>query len=120
VIGLWVALEDATTANGCMFAAPRSHEGGLLRRFVRDGDTLSFEGEPLGEAELAKYEFEPIEVSAGDLVLLHGENIHLSRENTSAESRHAYIVHVVEGAAGNAWSPRNWLQRRADMPFEPL
>ena len=43
-----------------------------------------------------------------------------SNENRSGSSRHAFIVHVVEGAEGYTWDPLNWLQRRPDFPFEPL
>lgn len=60
------------------------------------------------------------QVRAGSLVLLHGANVHLSKENTSPLSRHAYAMHFVEGAPGYDWQPTNWLQRRADLPFEPL
>ena len=34
-VGVWVALEDADEANGCMWALPGSHKGGVLRRFGR-------------------------------------------------------------------------------------
>lgn len=33
-------------------------------------------------------------------------------------SRHAYSVHYVEGGAH--WAEDNWLQRKGDLPFEPL
>jgi hypothetical protein len=29
-------------------------------------------------------------------------------------------MHVVEGGRGYTWLEDNWLQRRKDMPFEPL
>lgn len=43
-----------------------------------------------------------------------------SKENSSPLSRHAYAVHFVEGVPGFEWQSNNWLQRPADMPFEPL
>jgi phytanoyl-CoA hydroxylase len=64
--------------------------------------------------------FVPLECPAGTLVLLHGENVHYSAENTSDASRHSYSMHVVESAPGVAWSPDNWAQRPPDMPWEPL
>jgi len=39
VLGLWFALEDATTLNGCMYALPGGHRGPLRTRFLRAGDT---------------------------------------------------------------------------------
>src|SRR6185369_10136370 len=35
VLGLWFALEDATTENGCLWAIPGGHKAGLKSRFVR-------------------------------------------------------------------------------------
>ena len=35
VVGLWWALEDSTRQNGCLWALPGSHRGGVARRFVK-------------------------------------------------------------------------------------
>lgn len=48
------------------------------------------------------------QMRAGSLVVLHGENVHYSSPNTSDISRHAYSMHMVEGAQGVAWAPDNW------------
>ena len=37
VVGLWLALHDAHTGNGCLWARPGSHREPLRRRFVRTG-----------------------------------------------------------------------------------
>ena len=39
-IGLWVALEPATTANGCMWAARGGHEAPLKSRFHKQGEEM--------------------------------------------------------------------------------
>lgn len=62
----------------------------------------------------------PIECEAGTLVLLHGENVHFSAENTSPVSRHSWALHVVEGAPGYEWAADNWAHRRPDFPWEPV
>src|SRR5205085_3798669 len=42
VVGLWFALEEATQANGCLWAIPGGHRLGLKSRFVRaNGDRKS-------------------------------------------------------------------------------
>jgi len=118
VVGLWLALEDATQENGCLWGLPGSHHEGMHRKFVRAEDgSVSFTGEAR-QYNLA--EFVPLEVKAGSLVLLHGCNVHCSKENQSEKSRHAFSVHYVEGAPGWDWDAQNWLQRRPDFPFEPL
>jgi phytanoyl-CoA hydroxylase len=120
VVGLWWALEDAHRGNGCLWALPGSHREPVARRMIRDEagqGGVSFRGEdPPWDLEAAV----PLEVEAGTLVVLHGQLVHFSHQNTSPASRHAYTMHVVEGGAGTAWSPENWLQRPADLPLEPL
>lgn len=41
-------------------------------------------------------------------MLLQGENVHYSAENTSPVSRHSYSMHLVESAPGVTWSADNW------------
>lgn len=43
----------------------------------------------------------------GSLVLIDGCVVHWSDRNVSANSRHAYTVHVYDGTS--RWSERNWL-----------
>lgn len=112
--GLWLALEDATITNGCIWAIPGSHKDGLVRRFIRDEKGVHFD-KPSPSFELK--DFVPIEVKAGTLVVIHGDLIHQSFENKSSTSRHAYSLHVID-TNGCRWSPDNWIRRTVDP--EPL
>jgi phytanoyl-CoA hydroxylase len=58
----------------------------------------------------------PIEAAAGTLVVLHGTLPHWSGPNTSPISRHAYTLHIIDGAA--EYPADNWLQRRPEMPLQ--
>lgn len=103
-IGIWLAIEDATRTNGCLWALPGSHQGPLARRFVRAPDgSVSFD-KPAGCWPLERGV--PLEVPAGTLVVLHGQLVHWSSENTSDVSRHAYSMHIVDGATEYAHD--NW------------
>jgi len=105
---LWLALENATVENGCLWALPKSHKGGLVRRFTRDGDGVRFDN----PSPLYNYEdFVPLEVKAGSLVLLHGNLVHQSFENQSSKSRHAYSIHAID-TDNCTWAKDNWLQRK--------
>ncbi|XP_054357133.1 phytanoyl-CoA dioxygenase domain-containing protein 1 isoform X7 [Pongo pygmaeus] len=127
VLGVWIAVEDATLENGCLWFIPGSHTsspswpaGGVSRRMVRapvgSAPGTSFLGsEPARDNSL----FVPTPVQRGALVLIHGEVVHKSKQNLSDRSRHAYTFHFME-ASGTTWSPENWLQPTAELPFPPL
>ena len=117
-VGVWLAVEDATLDNGCLFTSDGNHTGGVRARMTADGcGGVTW---PSGLPNFDDLTLRPLEVTAGTLVVLHGSNVHGSSANTSPHSRHAYSMHVVEGAPGTAWLPDNWLQRPEDRPFEPL
>ena len=117
VVGAWLALEDASVDNGCLWALPGSHTAPIARRFARTpGGGVGFDAPP---ADWDLSAGVPLPAAAGTLVLLHGSLVHWSAPNTSARSRHAFTVHVVEGQ-GAAWLDDNWLQRPSDMPFVPF
>ncbi|HJZ81416.1 MAG TPA: phytanoyl-CoA dioxygenase family protein [Pyrinomonadaceae bacterium] len=113
LIGLWFALEDATIENGCLWAIPGGHQIGLKSRFLRaDGGGTRFE--VLDESPWPEENLQPLEVEKGTLIVLHPLLPHLSRENRSAKSRHAYTLHVIDAATD--YPASNWLQRSAGMP----
>lgn len=106
VLGLWVALEDATEANGCLWALPGAHRSGLKKRFVRDGmKTTTEELDPVPWDTSAKV---PLPVPQGSIIVLHGLLPHMSEPNTSPASRHAYTLHLMDHGA--TFSPSNWLR----------
>jgi ectoine hydroxylase-related dioxygenase (phytanoyl-CoA dioxygenase family) len=117
-VGVWLAIEDATLQNGCLFAASASHLDGVRGRMVLDESKTGVTWGS-GKPDFSDLTLEPLEVKAGTMIVLHGSNVHGSNANTSDISRHAYSMHVVEGD-GAEWLPDNWLQRSDNLPFEPL
>jgi len=106
VIGFWVALEDATIENGCLWVASGSHKGPLRKLFTRENDKMKMI--ILDETPFEKTDT-PIEIVKGGLILLHGRLPHYSCENTSSKSRHAYTLHIIDGK--KQYPKENWLQR---------
>lgn len=88
----WVALSDATAANGCPWVVPGLHRDGTLAHEVSDLGLVCFD-EPPREAICAP-------VRAGGIVVFSSLTPHATGPNTSAETRRAYIVqYAPDGAA---------------------
>uniref|UniRef100_A0A3B3DFG4 Phytanoyl-CoA dioxygenase domain-containing protein 1 n=1 Tax=Oryzias melastigma TaxID=30732 RepID=A0A3B3DFG4_ORYME len=120
VMGLWIALEDATVNNGCLWFIPGSHKSGISRRMVRTPKGTFPLTDFIGREQAYDEEkFVAAPVKKGGVVLIHGEVVHRSAENTSEESRHVYTFHMME-ALDTCWSPDNWLQPTEELPFPPL
>ncbi|MEE9416475.1 MAG: phytanoyl-CoA dioxygenase family protein [Acidimicrobiales bacterium] len=113
VTGFWVALEDATRDNGCLWCLPGQHQLAPKERSRRTPDGTGTFMEVLDDSPFPTDEALPLEAAAGTLVVLHGLLPHWSAPNTSDCSRHAYTLHVIEGTAD--YPADNWLQRGPDM-----
>ncbi|KAM5146700.1 phytanoyl-CoA dioxygenase domain-containing protein 1 isoform 2-T2 [Mantella aurantiaca] len=120
IIGFWIAIEDATEQNGCLWFIPGSHKDGISRRMVRTAPgtipCTKFIGE---EPNYNDDRFVPAPVPKGSLVLIQGEVVHKSELNTSSSSRHAYSFHVME-SENTTWSSENWLQPTTELPFPSM
>ncbi|XP_066466820.1 phytanoyl-CoA dioxygenase domain-containing protein 1 [Tiliqua scincoides] len=120
VLGFWIALENATEENGCLWFIPGSHTSGIARRMVRAPagaiPCTQFVG---SEKTYDDSRFIPVPVGKGGLVLIHGEVVHKSDPNLSDRSRHVYTFHLME-AKDTTWSKENWLQPTAELPFPSL
>jgi len=113
VTTFWFALEDATLDNGCMWAEPGGHRGPMRERFLRNGDDVRME--KLSDMAWPDNSTAvPLECKAGSLVCFHGLLPHYSAPNRSPVSRHAYTLHVTDGAT--RYSPQNWIQRDDKLP----
>jgi phytanoyl-CoA hydroxylase len=112
VVGLWFALEDATEENGCLFALPGRHRETLRSRFRRTAAGLRLE--TLDPCPWPVEEAVALPARRGTLIVLHGHLPHLSGANRSPRSRHAYTLHLIDGAA--RYLADNWLQRDPAMP----
>jgi phytanoyl-CoA hydroxylase len=105
--GLWFALEDATLENGCLWAKPGGHAEPARKRFHRTATGTAFEVHD--DRPLALDGMVPLEAPKGTCIVLHGLLPHRSGANRSPRSRHAYSVHLIDGAAH--YPADNWLRR---------
>lgn len=110
-IGLWFALQDATVDNGCLWALPGGHRGGVRSRFLRRPDDTVVT-ELLDPTPWPATGHIPLEVRQGTVIALHGALPHRSDANRSDRSRHAYTLHVIDGTCH--YPDDNWLRPGPD------
>jgi len=119
-LGAWIALEDVDEENACLWGLPGSHtEYPLYNRFKRNESNDGTLFEDLVERK-DKWKLSgavPLVAKKGDLILLHGSNVHMSEANQSERSRNAYVLHLVDLAA--EYPADNWLQRE-ELPLRKM
>lgn len=102
LIGAWIAMDDATIENGCLWVLPGSHRTGYLypQRDHNNPDEFDFAGESYGFDDSGAV---PVEVKAGTLVFFNGYLLHRSFKNRSNIYRRVLVNHYC-----NAWSRLPW------------
>lgn len=102
LIGAWIALDDATVENGCLFVIPGSHRQGYLypQRAHNNPEEFDFAQESYGFDESAQV---PVEVKTGTVVFFNGYLLHRSFKNRSQIFRRVLVNHYM-----NAWSLLPW------------
>ncbi|GMT23817.1 hypothetical protein PFISCL1PPCAC_15114, partial [Pristionchus fissidentatus] len=118
LVGLWIALDDATEENGCLHFVPGSHKTtsadySFVRTYKKEGPMVEFRGP---KPDYTNLPFVPVPVKKGSLVLIHGLCVHKSESNTSDKTRHAYTLHILE-SKGAEWLKENWLQQTPNYSF---
>lgn len=95
LITIWMALDDATAANGCVEVIPGSHRLGLV----------SAQGSTLSDQDAQRFcpedEVQPIEVPAGHAVLMHNWLIHRSGVNPTPMPRRAFTACYLDSRTRN-------------------
>lgn len=102
LIGAWIAIDDATVENGCLWVVPGSHRSGYLypQRDHQRPDEYDGAQESHGFDDSKEI---PVEVKAGSVVFFNGYLLHRSQKNRSSIYRRVLVNHYM-----NAYSPLPW------------
>ena len=98
----WIAIDDATLDNGCLWVIPRSHLEGTLYPLRQHDETDEFDPAP------ESYGFEergeiPVELRAGSVLFFNGYLLHRSRRNPSNRYRRALVNHYMSTQSPLPW-----------------
>jgi phytanoyl-CoA hydroxylase len=101
----WLALDDATVDNGCLWVIPGSHRRGVLYP-TRAVDDLGFDGTPEAYGfPYGDHDAIPVEMPAGAALLFDGYLLHRSLPNRSAGLRRAVVNHYMSAESLLPWFP---------------
>ncbi len=112
-VTIWIALDPATQANGCLEVIPGSHRLGLLSSF---GSTIEEEDV---ERHCPPERVLPLEVEAGHAVLLHNWLIHRSGVNPTPAPRRAFTVCYMDGRTQSTLTGQHFPIVAGSLPAEP-
>lgn len=90
----WVALDDVTTENGCLYYVPKSHTWGLLDKPELAGDMEGLQQFLTEDQKRQFAEKVPIEMKRGYGTFHHPLMVHGSYENKSSRPRRAFVLNV--------------------------
>jgi ectoine hydroxylase-related dioxygenase (phytanoyl-CoA dioxygenase family) len=115
LISCWVALDDATVENGCMWMVPGSHRWGA-HRGLGSGEGFAPRYDPTLIPEGAKVTAVPCEVKAGYGMFHHCLTWHGSPPNPSPRPRGAIAVHYMPGHTRFVPKGRHLIDHRVEVP----
>lgn len=110
LIGAWIAMDDATIENGCLWVIPGSHRTGYLypQKPHSNLEEYDYAEESFGFDDTQEI---PVEVKAGSVVFFNGYLLHRSRKNRSTIYRRVLVNHYC-----NAWSLLPWSIQKGEPP----
>ena len=108
LIGAWIAIDDATVENGCLWVVPGSHRHGYLypQHDHNNPEEFDFAQESFG---FDVSESVPVVVKAGTVVFFNGYLLHRSFRNRSDVYRRVLVNHYM-----NAWSLLPWSLKESE------
>jgi polysaccharide pyruvyl transferase WcaK-like protein len=112
LVTVWVALDPATRANGCMEVVPGTHRLGLLSLY---GSTVE---EKHVKVHCPPERVQPLEVEAGHAVLLHNWLIHRSGVNPTSVPRRALTVCYMDGRTQSILTGNHFPLVAGSLPAE--
>ena len=100
--GAWLALDDATVDNGCLWVIPGSHRRGIVwphrPHGSADFDPVDAAHQPHAESEAV-----PLPVSRGTLIVFDGHLVHRSLPNRSDGFRRSLALHAARATSRMPW-----------------
>lgn len=118
---VWIALDDATIENGCLWVLPGSHRRGVIYPAQEQDD-------PRFDCSIESFDFPyrdedavPVELPAGAAVIFNGYLLHRSLENSGKHGyRRALANHYMSAESLLPWQPPQSGEHMAIADFRDI
>lgn len=116
LIGVWIAIDDATVDNGCLWIIPGSQQPGyMFARVPSSNDEYA----DVDTVDVSGYDPEqviPVPVSKGSVVFFNGYTLHSSKRNKTEDCfRTALVNHYMSAESMLPWDQDGRLEPTEDL-----
>ena len=111
--GVWIAIDDATIENGCLWIVP-----GRPKYIMKRVENNSNEYADVDTVDVSKVESQkiPVEVKSGSVVFFHGYTLHSSLRNKTTDCfRTALVNHYMSADSMLPWDQDGHLPATEDL-----
>jgi len=113
LVGAWVAIDDATVDNGCLWIIP-GRPGYMMQRVKNESNEYA----DVDTIDVSPYEGQmiPVEVNSGSVVFFNGYTLHSSLRNKTAHNfRTALVNHYMSAESMLPWDQDGKLPATEDL-----
>jgi phytanoyl-CoA hydroxylase len=116
LVGAWIAVDDATIGNGCLWIIPGSHKPAYMMPRVPYNGTEYADVDTIDVGGYKKEAIIPVEVKSGTVVFFNGYVLHSSlRNKTTGNFRTALVNHYMSAESMLPWDQDGKLPPTEDL-----
>jgi phytanoyl-CoA hydroxylase len=113
LIGVWVAIDDATIENGCLWIIP-GRPGHIIKRVKNDSD--EYADVDTADVSGCQEQMIPVEVKSGSVIFFNGYTLHSSLRNKTTNCfRTALVNHYMSAESMLPWDQDGKLPATEDL-----
>ncbi len=116
LVGVWIAIDDATIENGCLWIIPGSQKPGFIMPRVDNSSNEYADVDTVDVSGYEKNQIIPVEVKKGAVVFFNGYVLHSSLRNQTTDCfRTALVNHYMSAESMLPWDQDGKLPPTEDL-----
>ena len=104
LVGAWIAIDDATVENGCLWIIPGSNKPAWIRPRIKNLSSEYADPDTIDVSAYTEGDMLPMEVKSGSVVFFNGYTLHSSLRNKTGDCfRTALVNHYMSAESMLPW-----------------